>query len=227
MLLRASRSGRKPSCATSRHEPQRRALRRQVEDDHFLELCDRTASSSMAGWCCCDHWEQWPQWDQEDQTIAPSLCAINCGVSRAIPRSSTGSTAAITRRGQHRKAVSRHHSGNRVAQPYSPPPPRSRLPSLVPRPQDERSLRVRGAFLLAARFDARRATASPPKSPRTGAAALESLRRMLPEDHLWPIDSGGTFTPAAARFGTFTYHRGPRRAVWVPSSLEDYAAKPR
>src|SRR5271157_5245828 len=42
----------------------------KLEDDHFLELCDRYGILVMAGWCCCDHWEQWPQWDQEDETIA-------------------------------------------------------------------------------------------------------------------------------------------------------------
>ena len=24
----------------------------------------------MAGWCCCDHWEQWKDWTSEDLTIA-------------------------------------------------------------------------------------------------------------------------------------------------------------
>jgi exo-1,4-beta-D-glucosaminidase len=42
----------------------------KLEDDHFLELCDRYGILVMAGWCCCDHWEQWQQWDQEDETIA-------------------------------------------------------------------------------------------------------------------------------------------------------------
>jgi exo-1,4-beta-D-glucosaminidase len=42
----------------------------KLEDDHFLELCGRYGILVMAGWCCCDHWEQWHQWDQEDETIA-------------------------------------------------------------------------------------------------------------------------------------------------------------
>ncbi len=31
----------------------------KLEDDHFLELCDRMGILVMAGWCCCDHWEKW------------------------------------------------------------------------------------------------------------------------------------------------------------------------
>ena len=26
----------------------------------------------MAGWCCCDHWEQWDKWDAEDHRVAPA-----------------------------------------------------------------------------------------------------------------------------------------------------------
>src|SRR5208337_4928126 len=42
----------------------------KLEDDHFLELCDRYGILVFAGWCCCDHWEQWQGWDKEDETIA-------------------------------------------------------------------------------------------------------------------------------------------------------------
>jgi len=36
---------------------------------------------------------------------------------------------------------------------------------------------------------------------------------MLPEEHLWPIDSCGTTTPAAERSGTFTYSPRPSTRV--------------
>ena len=42
----------------------------KLEDDHFLELCDRYGIMVLAGWCCCDHWEQWQGWNAEDETIA-------------------------------------------------------------------------------------------------------------------------------------------------------------
>jgi exo-1,4-beta-D-glucosaminidase len=69
----------------------------KLEDDHFLELCDRMGILVMAGWCCCDHWEQWGSGTRKT-TIAAESCAINCAAWRATPRSSTGSTAATIRR---------------------------------------------------------------------------------------------------------------------------------
>ncbi len=42
----------------------------KMEDDHFLELCDKYGILVIAGWCCCDHWERWQDWDSEDEWIA-------------------------------------------------------------------------------------------------------------------------------------------------------------
>jgi exo-1,4-beta-D-glucosaminidase len=42
----------------------------KLEDDHFLDLCDRYGILVLAGWCCCDHWEKWQDWSAEDETIA-------------------------------------------------------------------------------------------------------------------------------------------------------------
>ncbi len=42
----------------------------KMEDDHFLELCDRYGIMVLAGWCCCDHWEQWKDWNAEDDRIS-------------------------------------------------------------------------------------------------------------------------------------------------------------
>src|SRR4029077_1053988 len=42
----------------------------KLEDEHFLQLCDRMGILVLAGWCCCDHWEKWKDWDAEDEQIA-------------------------------------------------------------------------------------------------------------------------------------------------------------
>ena len=42
----------------------------KLEDDHFLELCDRYGTMVLAGWCSCDHWERWNGWGGEDELIA-------------------------------------------------------------------------------------------------------------------------------------------------------------
>jgi exo-1,4-beta-D-glucosaminidase len=45
-------------------------LEGKLENDHFLELCDRMGILVMAGWCCCDQWEKWGEWDTENEVVA-------------------------------------------------------------------------------------------------------------------------------------------------------------
>ena len=42
----------------------------KTENDRFLELCDREGIMVIAGWCCCDFWEQWSKWKDNDYDIA-------------------------------------------------------------------------------------------------------------------------------------------------------------
>jgi exo-1,4-beta-D-glucosaminidase len=45
-------------------------LEGKLEDEHFLEECDRQGILVLAGWCCCDHWERWGKWDDEDFVVS-------------------------------------------------------------------------------------------------------------------------------------------------------------
>ncbi|HXB55945.1 MAG TPA: glycosyl hydrolase family 2, partial [Vicinamibacteria bacterium] len=45
-------------------------LEGKLENDALFDLADRHGILVMAGWCCCDHWEQWPRWEAEDEAIA-------------------------------------------------------------------------------------------------------------------------------------------------------------
>jgi exo-1,4-beta-D-glucosaminidase len=45
-------------------------LEGKLETDEFYDLADEQGVLIMAGWCCCDHWEQWKRWQPGDLTIA-------------------------------------------------------------------------------------------------------------------------------------------------------------
>lgn len=45
----------------------------RFEDEHFLNLADRMGIMLMLGWPCCDHWEQWKTWTEENYKIAPEM----------------------------------------------------------------------------------------------------------------------------------------------------------
>ena len=45
-------------------------LEGKIENDHFFDLADQMGIMVLAGWCCCDQWENWSEWDQENERIA-------------------------------------------------------------------------------------------------------------------------------------------------------------
>jgi exo-1,4-beta-D-glucosaminidase len=45
-------------------------LEGKLETDEFYNLADEQGVLIMAGWCCCDHWEQWKRWQPGDLEIA-------------------------------------------------------------------------------------------------------------------------------------------------------------
>ena len=42
----------------------------KLEDEHFFDLCDRYGILVIAGWCCCDAWEELSAWGNEQPQIA-------------------------------------------------------------------------------------------------------------------------------------------------------------
>lgn len=45
-------------------------LEGKMETEEFFNLADEQGVLVMAGWCCCDLWEEWQKWKPEDLTIA-------------------------------------------------------------------------------------------------------------------------------------------------------------
>ncbi|HEY0786064.1 MAG TPA: glycosyl hydrolase family 2 [Acidobacteriaceae bacterium] len=45
-------------------------LEGKLETEDFLTLADEQGILLMAGWCCCDQWEQWDKWTPENYAVA-------------------------------------------------------------------------------------------------------------------------------------------------------------
>ena len=45
-------------------------LEGKLETEEFFEMADQQGILVMAGWCCCDFWEHWGSWKDEDFAIA-------------------------------------------------------------------------------------------------------------------------------------------------------------
>ncbi len=166
-------------------------LEGKLENDHFLELCDRMGILIMAGWCCCDQWEKWGDWDTENELVA-----------RASLRDQ------ILRLERH-PAVFTWLNGSDF-----PPPPKVENVYLQilkdadwPNPTvssasgrstlvGQSGVKMTGPYEYVAPafwyLDTKYGGAfgfNTETSPGPAIPPIESLRLMLPEDHLWPLNS--------------------------------------
>ena len=163
----------------------------KLEDEHFFDLADEMGILMMPGWCCCDQWENWPKWDKEDEHIAaesmrdqarrlerhPSVFVWLYGSDFAPPpevemmylqvlKESDWPNPAIASAGGRTTTVG--PTGVKMTGPYEYVAPSFWY-------LDHRH---GGAFGF-----------NTETSPGPAIPPIESLRRMLPPDHLWPIDS--------------------------------------
>lgn len=166
-------------------------LEGKIENDHFFDLADQMGIMVLPGWCCCDQWENWPAWDKTTERIAgdslrdqvgrlerhPSVIAWLYGSDFAPPprieemyldifRDSDWPNPTIASAGGRTTTVG--PTGVKMTGPYEYVAPSFWY-------VDKRH---GGAFGF-----------NTETSPGPAIPPIESLRRMLPADHLWPIDS--------------------------------------
>jgi len=163
----------------------------KLEDDHFFDLADQMGIMVLPGWCCCDQWENWPAWDQENQHVAGSSMRDQ-----------------IRRLERHPSVITFLYGSD-----FAPPPPIEKLylgifeelewpnPSLSSAAARTTSVGPSGVKMtgpyeyvppLFWYLDTRHGGAfgfNTETSPGPAIPPIESLRRMLPPDHLWPVDS--------------------------------------
>ena len=149
----------------------------KLEDDHFMDLADQYGILVLAGWCCCDHWEQWPRWEAEDEAIAADSLRDQL---RRLARHPVGVRLALRQRqsaaAENRADVPRHHQGSRMAEPLPIVGQRQEDARRRHRREDDGALRVRGAVLLDPGYHSRRRARLQHRNQSwTGAAAQSKV----------------------------------------------------
>src|ERR1035441_5105520 len=166
-------------------------LEGKLENDHFFDLADQMGIVVMPGWCCCDQWENWPEWDKETETIAGDSLRDQ-----------------IRRLERHPSVISWMYGSD-----FAPPPriekmylgilqelewPTPSISSAAGRTTTvgPSGVKMTGPYEYVAPsfwyLDTRHGGAfgfNTETSPGPAIPPVASLRRMLPADHLWPIDS--------------------------------------
>lgn len=204
-------------------------LEGRIDRDEFFDKTDEMGILVMAGWTCCDMWERWSEWSPETYKIAagsmkdqarrlrthasvfvwfygsdgpppPDVELMYLGILKDAawpnPAVSSASEAATTVTG---------NSGVKMTGPYEYVPP-------VYWYADKQA---GGAYGY-----------NTETSPGPAIPEIESLKRFIPKEHLWPIDEVWSYHAGGERFTNVSiFTDGLTRRYGAASSLEDYERK--
>jgi exo-1,4-beta-D-glucosaminidase len=204
-------------------------LEGKLETDEFFRIADRRGMLVIAGWCCCDHWEHWDKWKPEDHKVAehsqrdqikrlrshPSLLLwmnasdfpppaevekMYIGVLKQCRWPNPYVSSATGKVAQYTGV-----SGVKMTGPYEYIPPRYWL--------DDKERGGAWGF----NTETSMGPAPPP---------IESLRRMIPKEHLWPINDWWDYHSGGGQFKNIKVFANALNARYGEArNAEDFAAK--
>jgi len=202
----------------------------QLETDEFYDLADKNGILIMAGWCCCDVWEQWDKWLPGTLDIAtdslrtemlkmrshPSILTWLNGSDGPPPpdveqayldvEKQVGWPNPVVSSASDQSTTLTGKSGVKMTGPYDYEPPSYWL---------EDKSKWGGGWGY-----------NTETGPGPAIPPLESLRKMLPKEHLWPVDEFWNFHGAGERFKDLSRFNEAMNATYgPPSSLKDYLRK--
>ncbi|PWT92826.1 MAG: glycosyl hydrolase family 2 [Blastocatellia bacterium] len=213
-------------------------LEGQLQPDYFFDLADQEGILIIAGWCCCSHWEHWihrgdyqngPTWEKKDYEIAaasqtdqikrlrshasllvwlngsdnpppPDVEQMYIDILKKLnwpnPYLSSATAKTTTVTGV---------SGVKMEGPYE----------WVPPTYWQLDKKLGGAHGFATEI-----------SPGPAVPPVESLKRILPTEHLWPIDEHWNFHAGGGQFKTLKVFTNALEARYGSArDLRDYATK--
>ncbi len=204
-------------------------LEGKMESEEFFRLADRYGILVMAGWCCCDHWEKWAQWNSADRKIAAA------SLSDQVPRLRNHPSVLVWLNASDDPPPAEiEQLYLDILQRYRWPKPvlssATRQPSAL---SGATGVKMSGpydwvppSYWLA---DTRRGGAfgfNTETSPGAAIPPVESLKQMLPQEHLWPPDEFWSFHAGGGQFKDLKLFTAAMSARYGPArSLEDYVWK--
>jgi exo-1,4-beta-D-glucosaminidase len=204
-------------------------LEGKLDSDDFFSLADRTGLLVMAGWCCCDHWEKWEKWKPEHRRISAASLSDQIRRLRNHPsvlvwlNGSDGPPPAdvekmyldlekkynwpkpVLSSAAQESAEFSGPSGVKMTGPYDYVPPVCWYEGV--------QWGGAGGF-------------NTETSPGPAIPPIESLRKMIPAEKLWPQNDDWEFHAGGERFkDTRRYDKALAARYGPPRSLDDYLRK--
>lgn len=204
-------------------------LEGKLETDEFFDLADRKGILVMAGWCCCDAWERWPKWTPQERSIAEASLR-----SQMYRLRSHASLLVWLNGSDNPPPADVEKSYLAIEQECRWPNPI--LSSATAKPTTvtgESGVKMTGPYEYVAPGywleDNRRGGAygfNTETSPGPAVPPIESLRAMLPQAHLWPIDEWWNFHAGGGMFKDIHVFADALNARYgAADGVEDFAFK--
>ncbi len=204
-------------------------LEGKLEDEHFLDLADENGILVLAGWCCCDAWEKWDKWSGDQRIVAVE--SLKDQIRRLRSHASlfnwmTGSDNPPP------PEIEKAYLA--VLKEYNWPNPYESSATQQPTPvTGPTGVKMTGPYEYVAPsywlLDKTRGGAhgfNTETGPGPAVPPVESLRRMLPEDHWWPINSFWNYHTGGGPFRDIKVFTQALNARYGPAeTLEDFARK--
>jgi len=205
-------------------------LEGQMETDDFFDLADERGILVMAGWVCCSYWQHWEKWRPADLAVAvaslrsqilrlrshPSALVWLNGSDVPPPARVEKAYLSVLRElewpnpilssASAEPTTASEKPGVKMSGPYDYVPPSYWLTDP-------------GKYGGAYGFNTE-------TGPGAAIPPVSSLRKMLPADHLWPIDDFWNFHSASEDVKTVNRFTAALTATYGAAvSLDDYVTK--
>ena len=201
----------------------------KLEDENFLNLCDRAGILLLPGWCCCDHWERWKDWKQEEYTVGPESLRDQIRRFRNHPcllswLNADDKPPFPAVEGQYIKVLQEEHWPN----PYLSSATETSTPLTGPT-----GVKMRGPYgYIPPSYwltDQHRGGAfgfNTETSPGPTIPPIQSLRKFLPAEQLWPLNDYWNLHIAGEPYLNLSLFTRAMDARYGPAKgLEDFVMK--
>jgi exo-1,4-beta-D-glucosaminidase len=174
----------------------------KISSEHMVELADEEGVPVMLGWMCCNQWEKWEQWSEEDhrvasQSLRSQILMLRPHAAVFIWANGSDGRAPDSVRSEYHNILSELHWQNAIVDTVS---------SFA---KDAKSERLWDGIIMEGPYSWRPSTYwfSGKYVPTRGSSAeqgdnesiptLESLKKFIPADKLWPINDTWFFHAGA------------------------------
>jgi exo-1,4-beta-D-glucosaminidase len=204
-------------------------LEGRIDRDELFNKTDEMGILVMPGWTCCDFWEQWKDWTDETRKIA---AASMTDQARRLRNHASVFVWLYGSDGPPPADVEKMYLDTLSAAEWPNPSlsSASETPTTV---TGKSGVKMTGpyeyvppVYWLADTQAGGAYGYNTETSPGPALPTLESVKRFIPKDHLWPIDDVWNYHAGGERFTTVNvFNDGLTHRYGAATSLEDYERK--